>query len=74
MTTQNCAQFATAAIRSHELRFASLYHLGRGVVVPCDEFGRVDLDSLSERQRVVYFGARAMIGREYLYPTVQCRH
>lgn len=55
----------------HVLRFDSLFHPGRGIVVPCDGQGRVDLDTLSDRMRTAYFGARAMVGREYAYPTVQ---
>lgn len=59
---------------SHELRFASAFHPGRGVSVPCDERGQVDLDALPERLRNAYLGARAMVGREYLCPTVQRVH
>ncbi len=59
------------SVPTHELRFTSLHHPGRGVVVPCDESGRVDLDALSDRLRAAYLGARAMVGRDYLYPTVQ---
>ena len=59
---------------SHELRFASLHDPGRGLVVPCDSQGHVDLDTLSERLRAAYLGARAMVGREYAYPTVQLTH
>ncbi len=58
----------------YELRFASLFHPGRGVVVPCDAAGQVDLDALPERLRLAYFGARAMVGREYAYPVVQPLH
>ena len=58
----------------HELRFTSLFHPGRGVVVRCDAAGHVDLNSLSERQRVAYLGARAMVGREYAHPTVHPGH
>ena len=61
-------------VRTHELRFESLFHPGRGVVVPCDAAGRVDLDLLTERLRNAYLGARAMVGREYAYPTVQQAH
>lgn len=60
-----------AAAAAHELRFVSLYRPGRGVSVPCDATGRVDLDGLSDRLRTAYLGARAMVGREYAYPTVQ---
>jgi hypothetical protein len=60
--------------RAHELRFASLFDPGRGVVVPCDAAGHVNLDALTERMRTAYLGARAMVGREYAYPTVQTGH
>lgn len=65
---------ATGTTRSHELRFVSLYDPGRGVAVPCDECGKVDLESLTESLRNAYFGARALVGREYSYPTVQLVH
>ena len=56
---------------AHLLRFMSLYDLGRGISIPCDEMGNVDMDSLTERLRNAYIGARAMVGREYSCPTVQ---
>ena len=59
---------------AHELRFTSLFRPGRGVVVPCDAAGHVDMDALSERLRNAYLGARAMIGREFGYPTVHRVH
>ena len=74
MNTQDYARLDCVVKFSHELRFASLHHPGRGVAVPCDEAGHVDLDSLTERLRNAYLGARAMVGREYLYPTVQLAH
>lgn len=58
----------------HELLFASLYHPGRGIAVPCDAEGHVDLDKLTERLRNAYFGARALVGREYACPTVHRVH
>jgi hypothetical protein len=58
----------------HELRFVSLFDAGRAIAFPCDAEGHVDLDRLPERLRVAYLGARAMIGREYGYPTVQITH
>ncbi|MBU6258396.1 MAG: hypothetical protein KGJ30_20610 [Burkholderiales bacterium] len=63
-----------AQAASHELCFLSLYRPGTGVVVPCDPAGQVDLDALPERLRLSYFGARALIGREYAYPVVQPAH
>ncbi len=59
---------------SHVLRFDSLFHPGRGVAVPCDAAGRVNMDTLTERLRNAYLGARAMVGREYGCPTVQQAH
>jgi hypothetical protein len=75
MNSQTLTQsgaFANCAV--HELRFTSLYDPGRGVSVPCDATGIVDLDSLTERLKNAYLGARAMIGREYAFPTVQRAH
>jgi hypothetical protein len=59
---------------THELRFVSLFHPGRGIAIPCDPSGAVDLDALTERMRNAYLGARAMLGREYAYPTVERAH
>jgi hypothetical protein len=53
------------------LLFQPLLHAGRAFAFPCDLQGRVDLDGLSERARNNYFYARAMIGRELSYPSVQ---
>lgn len=55
---------------SHLLRFASLDVPGRAVSVPCNEAGAVDMDSLTQRLRITYLGARALVGREYACPTV----
>jgi hypothetical protein len=74
MNAQTPAHSHRSQAVTHELRFASLFDPGRGVVVPCSESGCVDLDLLTERLRVVYLGARAMVGREYAYPTVQRAH
>ena len=60
-----------SVICSHLLRFTSLHDRGRGVSVPCDAAGNVDMDSLTDRLRNAYLGARAMVGREYSFPTVQ---
>jgi len=56
------------------LRFDSLFHPGRAVAVPCDASGKVDMDTLTERLRNAYLGARAMVGREYACPKVQPAH
>jgi hypothetical protein len=65
---------AIDAKSSHELRFASMHHAGRGLVIPCDAAGQVDMDALTERLRNAYLGARALIGREYLFPSVELAH
>lgn len=54
-----------------ELRFVSLFDLGRGYAFPCDAEGLVDMDALSDRARQNYFYARTCIGREFAHPTVQ---
>ena len=59
---------------THELCFASLHDPGRAVAIPCDAAGHVDLDRLPEKLKISYLGARAMIGRDYGYPTVAVRH
>ncbi len=74
MNTQCFASAGPAPHFSHELRFTSVHNPGRGLVVPCDATGHVDLDSLTERLRDAYLAARALMGREYLYPTLQPAH
>lgn len=56
---------------SYLLRFRSLFDPGRGYVFPCDPAGRVDIDALSERERLNYLYARTVIGREFTVPDVQ---
>ena len=58
---------------SFEIRFQSLFNAGRALAFPCDGGGHVDLDAFSERARLNYFFARAMIGREYAMPQVRQR-
>lgn len=55
---------------SHEVRYLSLVSEGRALTFPCDECGRVPLDELSDRARQSYLFARAVVGRDYAYPTV----
>ena len=54
-----------------ELHFRSLYREGRGYAFPCDEHGRVLMETLSERARNNYLFTRAMVGRDYATPEVQ---
>jgi hypothetical protein len=60
-----------AASTSYEIRFQSLYNEGRALSFPCDAEGHVVLDSLSDRARDNYLYARAVVGREYAFPTVR---
>lgn len=56
---------------THELRFGSLVHEGRGCAFPCDEAGQVDRDGLSEVARDNDFYARTIVGRELAEPVVK---
>jgi len=58
------------ASAAYELRFQSLFHDGRALAFPCDAYGRVDLDTLSEKARNNYFFARAVVGRDFAVPAV----
>jgi len=53
-----------------EIRFAYLFEAGRCLSFPCDARGQVDIDALSERARMNYLFARALVGRDYSTPTV----
>lgn len=74
MNPHTFTQVGGGAASAHELLFGSLRAHGPNIVVPCDATGNVDIDALSPRMRDTYFWARAMIGREYLYPAVQIVH
>ena len=65
---------AAPSAAAFQLRFASLFHSGRGMAFPCDDQGLVQLDSLSERARSNYLYARAVVGREFAVPTIEPRH
>jgi hypothetical protein len=56
---------------AYELRFKSLFDEGRAYSFPCDETGHVNLDALSDRARINYLYARAVVGREFSMPAVQ---
>jgi hypothetical protein len=55
----------------YELRFDALFSNRRSYSFPCDGMGHVDIDSLSERGRLNYLYARAMIGVEVAWPAVR---
>ncbi|MBC7734079.1 MAG: hypothetical protein H7306_19680 [Bacteriovorax sp.] len=54
-----------------EIRYQSLFHEGRGLSFPCDAEGHVPLDSLSASALENYLYARAVVGREYAYPSIR---
>jgi len=60
-----------STLTQYELRFQSLFGIGRGYVFPCDPKGRVDLNQLSDRARNNYLFARAVVGRELAAPAVR---
>jgi hypothetical protein len=56
---------------TYEIRYQSLFNEGRALCFPCDAEGHVELDSLSDRARENYLYARAVVGREFGYPSVR---
>jgi hypothetical protein len=61
---------SSAAPSAFELRFPSLSGAGCALSFPCDASGSVHMDSLSERARNNYLLARALMGRDYGWPSV----
>ena len=61
----------TTEAARYELRFQSLFTEGRAYSFPCDEEGHVDIDALGRIERLNYFYARTVIGREFSLPAVQ---
>lgn len=59
---------------SHDLRYPSLFLSGRALQFPCDIDGHVEMDALSARALENYLYARAMVGREFAFPSVSPRH
>jgi hypothetical protein len=60
----------TLVARPFEVRFASLFVPGRALSFPCDAEGHVDLDALSDRARINYLSARALVGKDFAVPRV----
>ena len=55
---------------AYELRFAPLRDGTAAMAFPCDRKGQVQLDSLSDRARLDYLFARAVVGCHYARPAV----
>jgi hypothetical protein len=53
------------------LHFDPLPGTGPALRFPCDAAGRVDLDQLSDRARLDYLFARAVVGRRFGPPAVR---
>ncbi len=53
-----------------ELQYRSVRPQGHALSFPCDASGHVDLDALSERDRLDYLYARAVVGRELSMPSL----
>jgi hypothetical protein len=60
-----------SSTRQFRLCFRSLFQHGRGFAFPCAADGTVDLDGLTDRSRLNYLFARAMVGRELGVPAVE---
>lgn len=64
------SSLSACPVMAFELRFQSLFHLGRGLCFPCDAQGQVDLDGLSDSARENYLFARGSVGYEFAAPRV----
>ena len=54
----------------YELRFTGLFNKGRGYAFPCDAAGHVDIARFTDRVRLSYLGALAVVGKELSCPMV----
>ena len=59
-----------ASTSNFELRFQS-FDRRQCFAFPCDPKGRVEMDLLSDRERINYLYARAMVGRDLAAPAVR---
>lgn len=60
----------TVARAGHRLRFSSPSGKAPALSFPCDAQGRVDIAALDRRSLVDYLYARALVGRQFLAPSV----
>jgi hypothetical protein len=61
----------SAAAKSHvEVRFLPRLAGQRRLVFPCNTAGHVEIDKLSEHERIDYLFARALRGRDYSFEIV----
>ncbi len=69
----NSSSMSSNLFTGFKLRFKSLFDAGRSYTFRCDADGLVDLNVLSERARINYFFARALVGRDFAMPVVRKR-
>jgi hypothetical protein len=65
MATYDSLSDGTVAKPRIELRFLPRSQERRGLAFPCNSDGQVEIDGLSEHERIDYFFARALRGREF---------
>lgn len=65
MATHDSPSDGSVAKHRMELRFLPRSGEGRGLAFPCNAAGHVEIDGLSENERIDYFFARALRGREF---------
>jgi hypothetical protein len=69
----NISRDMTDGAAGFELFFSSFFDGRPGFAFPCDRSGTVNIDDLTERQRLNYLYARSLIGRDFASPSVQPR-
>ena len=65
MEPYNSLSDGTVAKPRFELRFLPRPGEGRSLAFPCDAAGHVEMDGLDEHERIDYFFARALRGRDF---------
>ena len=65
MEPYNSLSDGTVAKLRFELRFLPRPGEGRSLAFPCDAAGHVEMDGLDEHERIDYFFARALRGRDF---------
>ena len=58
------------ATRSFHLCYRSLANHSSVLCFRCDAIGQVNLDAMGYAERIAYFYARTLIGRDFAAPTV----
>ena len=65
MATYDSPSDGIVAKPRFELRFLPRSGKGRGLAFPCNAAGHVEIDDLSENERIDCFFARALRGRDF---------